>query len=494
MKKFTFKTSISREGYPDKATAKACLSSISAKAIKREKMAFKQQEVTVDEFLNYAVNGYAFCNLFQFDKDKEYWVKSGNRWTKTTPIYKRGLNKGCFKLNFKSDEFFFGSQTVFVDIDYTHFQEISDYINSLTYKPTCAYTSYSDRANKLGIVSRRFRLVYVFDTILDKEQFKNITFYLYNTIVTDTDEPMYDSCGCSYSQYMNGSNSNETYSTNIIYKASDFIKHTEEIDDMYDIDELEEELENNITFSSELLDDMTYSPYEFVVRKWWAKGLRYFTQTEVEFNGFYTTTTEDFVRLPYSQEKIQDGHHRRKKLFVRACLRRLMKETTPDELLYNLYIDRNKFFNNEDGAIDLDCLQRKVVNAYKMDLDEIKEISKDFYKPKFVINPTTEDKRKAVADARTDITNTIISNIYDTSATVKANQETLKEAGYNVSISRLYKFCEEFNITPVKPTTRKKKEIKEGYNPNLSIRENMKVMGCTLYQVMKAKDIFNSTH
>lgn len=478
---FKFKTSISREGYPDKATAKACLSSISAKAVKREKMAFKQQEVTVDEFLNYAVNGYAFCNLFQFDKDKEYWIKSGNRWTKTTPIYKRGKNKGYFKLNFKSDEFFFGSQTIFVDIDYTHFQEISDYINCLTYKPTCAYTSYSDRVNKLGIVSRRFRLVYVFDTILDKEQFKNITFYLYNTIVTDTGEPMYDSCGCSYSQYMNGSNSNETYCTNIIYKASDFIKHTEENDDMYDIDELEEELENNITFSSELLDDMTYSPYEFVVRKWWAKGLRYFTQTEVNLGDkYYTTTTDDFVRLPYSPNKIEDGNHRRKKLFVRAALRRLMKETTPDELLYNLYIDRNKFFNNDDNAIDLDCLQRKVKNAYKMDIEEIKTLGENLYKPSFIINSTVEDKRKAVSAARTEITDNKIGELYDTSLSVKKNQEVLNSYGVSVSLSRLYKWTSEHNINT-------KKEIEVAYNPNLSIRENMQAMNCTMYQVLKAK-------
>lgn len=129
-----------------------------------------------------------------------------------------------------------------------------------------------------------------------------------------------------------------------------------------------------------------------------------------------------------------------------------------------------------------------------MDIDEIKELSKDFYKPKFVINPTTENKRQAVAEARTEITNNIIGSIFDTTATIKANQEILREAGYNISISRLYKFCEEYNITPIKPTARKKKEIVEGYNPELSVRENMKIMGCTLYQVMKAKDLYNSTH
>lgn len=489
MDKFTFRTSISREGYTDKKTAKACLSSYTAKEIGKEKMAFKETEVTVNEFLNYAIQGYSFCNLFRFE-NKKYWVKSGDRWSYTYPTYKRGKNKDYFKLSFKKDEFFYGSQTIFVDIDYTHFQEISDYINCLTYKPTCAYTSYSDKQDKLGIVSRRFRLVYVFDSILNAEDFKNATFFLYNSIVEDTQEPMYDSCGCSYSQYMNGSNSDETYCTNIIYNLSDLYQPTE----IQVVEEAPVE-PKEITFTSELIDDINYEEYEFVVRKWHAKGLRYFTQSEVEFNDdFYTTTTEDFVRLPYNPKKIEDGNHRRKKLFIRACLRRLMKDTNPDEMLYNLYIDRYKFFDNSNGEIDTDCLQRKVVNAYKMDIEEIKEMSKDFYKPKFVINPTTENKRQAVAEARTEITNNIIGNMFDTTATIKANQEILREAGYNISISRLYKFCEEYNITPIKPTTRKKKEIVEGYNPELSVRENMKVMGCTLYQVMKAKDKYNSTH
>ena len=69
---FTFRTSISREGYQDKDTAKMCLSSLTAKKVGKEKMAFKEQVVSIDEFLDYAIHGYAFCNLFKFDENKKY--------------------------------------------------------------------------------------------------------------------------------------------------------------------------------------------------------------------------------------------------------------------------------------------------------------------------------------------------------------------------------------------------------------------------------------
>jgi hypothetical protein len=119
-------------------------------------------------------------------------------------------------------------------------------------------------------------------------------------------------------------------------------------------------------------------------------------------------------------------------------------------------------------------------------------MSDETSKPSFVINSTVEDKHKAVAEARKDITNNLIGEMYDVTATVKANKITMEEAGYKVSISRLYQWCEDNNVTPIKPTTRTTKPIVEGYNPDLSIRENMKVMGCTMHQVLKAKQSYNA--
>lgn len=484
---YRFRTSVSREGYENKETARLCLCSKTAKAIGRVKMAFKEQEVTVDEFLDYAVKGHAFCNLFKFDENKKYWVKSGLlRYTQTYPVYRRGINKGYFKLTFKSDTYFHGSQTIFVDVDFTHFDSLEDYISCLTYTPTCAYYSYSDGVDKNGVISRRFRLVYVFDSVLSMEQFKKITFALYDNIVADTNEQMYDMCGCSFSQYMNGSNSTETFKSNIIYSMDDFVMECEETVSEELVVESKPE-KKCVSFSEELLNDMQFKPYEFVVRKWFAKGLRYITRTELDFgDSFYVTTTDDFVQLKYIMSKVGDGCQRRKKLYIRAALRRLMKDgISADELLYNLFIDRYKYFDNADDVITIDVLQTKVKAALLTSMDKIREMAAD-EKPAFVISSTVTDKHAAVAEARKEITNNLIGSMYDMSATIKANKISMEKAGYKVSLSRLYKWCNEFNVTPVKPIERKKVEI-HGYNPELSIRENMRVMGCTMHQVLRAK-------
>lgn len=480
---YKFKVSISREGYEDKETAKMCLSSVTAKELGKVKMAFKEQEITTDEFIDYATKGYAFCNLFKFDVNKKYWIKSGKHYTQTYPVYKNGLNKGYFKLNFKSDDFFAGSQTIFVDIDYTHFEQITDYINCLTYKPTCVYTSFSDKQDKAGVVSRRFRLVYIFDSILTATEFKNVTFTLYDSIIKDTEECMYDSCGCSYSQYMNGSNSNEAYTTHFIYSVTDFPTQAIEF-----IQTKEKPAKTKkIAFTEELVNDMENLPYKFVVEKWYAKGLRYFIKSEIDFgNNYYTTTTEDYISLFYHKEKVTDGNKRRKKLFLRAALRRLIKETTPDELLYNLFIDRERFFDNSDNVLTIEVLQNKVKGAFRTSLDKIKTFTEGYQKPNFVINPEVIDKHKAIASARKELTDNKIGNLYDTSKSVKYNLQSLKENGYEVSATRLYQFTKDYDITT-------KKEVIGGYNPNLSIRENMKIMQCTKYQVEKARKVYLSS-
>ena len=102
-KEFRFRTNVSVGTYESKAEAVACLSREGAKAIGKSKMAFKEALVTTDEFLQLATQGHAFCNLFQFDPQKEYWfeAKSGRRY-KQRPLYSRGKNKGAMKLCFKN--------------------------------------------------------------------------------------------------------------------------------------------------------------------------------------------------------------------------------------------------------------------------------------------------------------------------------------------------------------------------------------------------------
>ena len=146
---FKFRTTISKENYESKADAIACLSKPGSLAIGRNKMAWIECEVSIDDFMRLATSGYCFCNLFKFDPTKEYWIESKDgKWHLERPLYLRGANKGYMKMSFKADKFFRGAQTIFVDVDYTRFEDVQDYLATLTIPPTCVYMSFSDKKEK----------------------------------------------------------------------------------------------------------------------------------------------------------------------------------------------------------------------------------------------------------------------------------------------------------------------------------------------------------
>ena len=279
---FRFQTNISVDTYKDKKEATACLSRNGAKAVGKSKMAFLEQSVSVAEFLNLATSGHAFCNLFAFDPNNQYWIAttSGQRY-QSYPVYRKGTNKGAMKLSFKSDQFFRGSQTVFVDIDFTKYATIQEYISTLTLQPTCVYMSFSDNKDKHGIVSRRFRLVYVLDEVVGLEDFRKISRTITDRIVLDTGEPMDDDCGTRVSQYMNGVfGNNETYRTDCIYSVTDFIG--EEVDYIDCPQPQNEEVEKNtpqIVFNERMLNDMATLGYADFMH-YYSKQYKYYYRTE----------------------------------------------------------------------------------------------------------------------------------------------------------------------------------------------------------------------
>lgn len=85
---YQFKTNVSLDSYQSKTDATACLSSKGAKAIGKEKMAFKVQTVNTDKFLSLATSGHAFCNLFNYDPTQMYWIQDKQgKWYQVYPEY-----------------------------------------------------------------------------------------------------------------------------------------------------------------------------------------------------------------------------------------------------------------------------------------------------------------------------------------------------------------------------------------------------------------------
>lgn len=494
-KNFRFQTNVSLDTYRTKKDAISCLSSKGAAAIGKNKMAFKQQSLSTDEFLTLATGGHTFCNLFMYDPTKKYWFQDKEgKWHYCYPEYQNGKNKGGMKLCMKRDEFFEGAQTVFVDIDYTKYDNIRDYVSTLTYQPTCVYMSYSDKQEKSGRVSRRFRLIYVFDKILTKTLFCQISQNISDQIVLDTCEPMDDDCGTRMSQYMNGVyGNNETYTTYNIYSTSDFPTESSNCEITNSISS--DTQASSIIFDDKMLNDMgEYTTKDFFHYYSWKYPYQYRIEKPEWDDNIYQMTDDNYLQLWWYREKQFDGMHRRRKLFKNACLRRLMfPDMTSDAALYNLYLDFVRFFDNSDGVITLDCLIRKVKHAFSMTTDQLiaycnweiqywKE-----HRPQFIIRPGIPCNLGLIAQIRQRIRWKELNSKYDTHLSVQQNIQN----GIDVSLATLYRYCKanQINTNPNKKTTeaerreakreekkRKIEQFKLLYNPSVSVNENKQQM------------------
>lgn len=453
---FRFLTNVSVEGYQSKNEAKACLSARGAKAIGREKMAFIEKNLNVTEFLQYAMRGHAFCNLFKIDPNREYWVPdSKGQHHKQRPVYSKGKNKGAMKLCFKSDKYFRGAQTVFVDIDYTRFTDVQEYLGILTYPPTCVYMSFSDKKEKNGRFSRRFRMVYVFDKVLNEKEFLHVAKVINDQIVLDTAEPMDDDCGTRKSQYMNGVFANdETYVSHFIYDVHDFPKKSPSQNVNVQTQTqtpVDTSTSQEIVFNEKMLKDMQNMDYDVFMHYYsWQHQYKYRIEYgDIWIDGLYQLTDENYLQLWWYRERQVDGQHRRRKLYKNACLRRLMfPDMTPDTALFNLYVDFVRFFDNSDGVITLDTLIRKVRHAFEKSPEQLVEYCKyeiEYWRknrPQYITRPGVQTSWGMNNTIKSHIRYAEIDAVYDRSMSLQENIA----AGIGVPETTLYRYCKDRGI------------------------------------------------
>ena len=495
-KEFQFLINVSREAYQKKEDARACLVYAGAKAIQRNKMAFVQKEMTIPQFLDLATTGHTFCNLFNFDPKKEYWIKNSKGQSyQTYPIYCKGENKGAMKIQFKSDKYFQGSQAVFVDIDYTSYKTVPEYLAKLSMQPTCVYMSFSDGIEKSNVKSRRFRLVYVFDEILDQQKFLYVSKSINDQIIADTGEDMEDDCGTRMSQYMNGVYGNdEKYEFDWIYTPRDFCVSGDYYIKPYieETKEPEPEPEDDpMKFDNQMLNDMENMEYKDFMHLY-STRYKYIYRTEKDAweDGLYQFTDENYLQLYYYREKVKDGEHRRKKLFWAACLRRLINpEIDPNTLLFNLYVDRERFYDNSDEVMSIACLTRRVRKAFEMTYEELQRFcgaTVAYWKanrPYRIFKSGVVELYGSVTRVMKLIRYKELDLLYDRSISLKENIER----GLTVPQSTLYRYCADrmIDTNPNRPITERekrqqKRDLKQEkialfqklYDPDKSIRHN----------------------
>ena len=469
------KVIISKEPYKDKDMARAAVSFTERRNYKQLTgnviKAIKWNEVNIAprDFYDLILRGYAWTTGLYKTKLKEEADKHNGIIFKLMPSGKfapvNPFNNGYINNGWISEDWWSGSYCMFVDIDDTRSTSIENYCSKIPQDllPTFGFYSPSDKPN-----ARRFKLVWVFNqSINDDELWKAISKYIHNGL--NSIEPMKDKCGTTITQISYGNQGGSGVYFGYTYDAwmFDWLKNTIKTDE-------EIEAENN----GKNPDDIQIDPdlIDVLKRNFPVKSLKYInyvdwiwrTDDEVDWIGRFPLAhiglcKEDYWELHYNfGKKITDGHERRKTLFKRMCLRRILKpDATPEEILLNAYRDREEIIDNSDGVVNVDNLVRNVKAAFSYTIEELKE------KNKYTIEKLKKYKREIVFKyykgrsytteeyniIRGKFIQYLISCTYDPKLSEKDNidkfNNAMKEWGYKLRIEDrrvLYKFRKDNEI------------------------------------------------
>lgn len=471
---FKFVASISKCGYATKQDVINTLGRENRKKYGTESLRFAERKVTVDEIVDLIGDGYAFCATFELNNGELMWKKQEDGKRKCIcPV----LKDGYMSMTVKRDEFFKGSQIVSIDIDDTQYNNVEDYIEQLTFIPTFAYTSYSDSPTK-----RKFRLCYVMSQPLNSiEEYKEVANTIHYTAEQDTQEPISDKCGEKASQYFNGTNLKagaELYKYYVVYDRADFPTIEQE--------QVDEDLNAKVKceFDKDTVKAMETQSYQKFMHRNSLK-YQYFYQSEIDWKDGekWRAVDDSFVSLCYRWrgtgeiEKYKDGEHRRRKLKTYACLRRLIKPTvTPTELLFNLYVDRERFFDNSDAALTIEVLKSKVNAAFSMSVEEIKQrysVVLEKNRRKIVLNMgylcKLDNIHTIINEAKKEVNYAAIDEFYNSELSVSENLKVLQDNGVSVSRRTIYRYCADRGIKVCYCDS----EIIAMLNANDSVRGNL---------------------
>lgn len=486
---YKFKISLSIDNYKSKEEVTRAINERSG----RRKMAFSEVEVTSMELLNYGLNGKTFCNLF-------HNIPSSIKDEKGRIINLIRKSDGAFIMKAKSDLYFFGSYMICFDIENTKYESAASFIEKLTFKPTLYYSTFNNlQKNKDGSSKgARFRLVYVFDELIQGKVFFNYIFDTLNEIVEkDVGETTYDKCSRKPTQYFNGTNINnpdmivESGITNYIYsfnnfnisKESDYLRwisiqlnsnkltlqNKKLLVDEYEEVVISRKITNPINiikttpaeqpyiFNSSgeiILDDKllykwdNLTPEKFVKDGLWVKWLRdtkniYRVEKDEWINNEYQFVDEDYFMLFWNTDIIRDGEKRRKGLYQRMCLRRIIyPKSTPNEILFNTILDILRNYDNSDKILNSEFLRRNITNCFNFTIEELKKTYNN--EIKYLQSKTHPKKGIIYRDKFThsrETTFNLIDDYYDPELNVSENLKKIKEdCGYEIKKSTMYNY------------------------------------------------------
>lgn len=347
------------------------------------------------DFFTYCVNGYvwnqglyytALSNHVSFNGKIKRVNKKGNYYLDPfyyKPRIKPKQRTNEFMKQFASHDFWCGSQVMFVDVDGDN-NTIENYIVSCKYKPTFAYYSYTD--GKGGL--RRFRLVYCLSRIItDVREWDIIsTLIRYwcpgNTDPTSTNPTQTSFGTCNTGIWFGNILDTDREFGNILERQEQeltyIIEKTEKIKPDYP--------HLKITFDTKLINilssDLKWSDLNKtffipdIYRKfYWRKESEVIERHIIQG---YTIglATENYWQLDLNPNYIiKDGEGRRMKLRTRAMIRRVLNPSlSAEQILVNMYYDRERLIDNSDGIVNLAEMCNLVQNVFKYEIGTLEKL------------------------------------------------------------------------------------------------------------------------
>ena len=505
---FIFEVSLSQEAYPDNIIANAMSSSKEKPGTReiRKQYGYKSNkgtsfhriELTSSELLEKVISGHTFCNCFKIPKKlihkdgsfgtsckvNNYFEFSqvlcvdidNSKYTKICDFISKLSYKPTFwytsynNKKLKNDLVSIRFHMIYVIqekiTNIILYRYIVRKLNELIDKETNEFIE--DRSNDQAARYFKGTCFSNADLVEPEKEITNIIYSFKDFITDEKDFFNFINNNAEYvSTYINN-NKNIRIKSDLekikskISESVNYILFTQQI--LYQ-NEKKNALSNGLHFddlekssvlyycSPTLVSDMGRLTYEEFM-KYYRHKYNYFYRIEkpVWIDNLYQYIDEDYFSLPYilPEYKIKDGNKRRKKLFYRMCLRRIMKPNVDtNTILFNAYEDVHRFFDNSDNILTPECLEKYVLYCFNNSIEELQEkFSKTIEylkskRPKSGIIFKRGIKRKDINNVFKNKRYDLINDYYDETKSVEENRLIISENLFPVSKDTIYRFIKE---------------------------------------------------
>ena len=411
---FKFEISISYVPYKDKPTHYGA-------------MLFRKANITPSEMLGMVKDGFSYMAVLN-----DYQVKEiDNR------LYQGRTANDVKQTNF-----------IGVDVDDSEI-EFSDYISTISLKPTFAYTTPND-----GIKGNRYRLVYILNEPI-KEQSEFSSYYngIISTLNEQTNTINNDDCGAKIERLFNGNgkDSIKTFESGFVYSKNDLPKGE---NSLHVSAQQNKPRKRNKVISNVQNDFFSMDFEDFYLK--YEKAFGIITQSKLYYQNGYALLDKNYKELKRfdksgiitERRKKGVGEGRKKALYTWLMKKKQIKPTiTKDELLFNAVFEICRFIDNRDGKLTKSYIMEVVNNVF----DGECTMNEDVNKRQFKVDKKWCSKNGFSANQYKNVIRKKlhfeeIGGWYDISLSVKDNLKFAKENNIKVSQKTLYRFCKDNSI------------------------------------------------